>query len=59
MESTYCIKWPESMPSTKSGLQRWSIQTFCNMLELAGINSAIFCKEVTGEKLSRKYCLLF
>ena len=31
---------------------------FLNMLDLAGINSAILCEEVPGEKLSRKDYLL-
>ena len=44
--------------STKSGSQRLLIQVFFNMLDLAGINSAILYKEVTGEKLSRKDYLL-
>ena len=40
--------------STESGSRRWPIKVFYNMLNLAGINSAILYKEASGEKLSRK-----
>ncbi|CAD1479151.1 unnamed protein product [Heterotrigona itama] len=38
----------------KSSSQRWPLQVFFNILDLAGINSWILYKETTGENISRK-----
>lgn len=40
--------------SVKSKSQRWPLQVFFNILDLAGINAWISYKESTGEKMSRQ-----
>lgn len=44
--------------SVKSKSYRWPVQVFFNILDLAGINSWILYKEVTGQKISRQEFLL-
>lgn len=39
--------------SVKSKCQRWPLQEFFNILDLAGINAWILYKETTGEEISR------
>lgn len=40
--------------SVKSKCQRWPLQVFFNILDLAGINAWILYKETTGEEISRQ-----
>ena len=40
--------------SVKSKSQRWPLQVFFNILDLAGINSWILYQETTGEGISRQ-----
>jgi len=40
--------------SVKSKSQRWPLQVFFNILDLAGINAYILYKETTGEEISRQ-----
>ena len=40
--------------STKTPSRRWPMAVWCNMLDLAGINSWIIFKKVTGSKISRR-----
>lgn len=40
--------------SVKSKCQRWPLQVFFNILDLAGINAWILYTETTGEKISRQ-----
>ena len=47
------IKWSENIVATEV-VHDDGPSIFLDMLDLAGINSAILYKEVTGEKLSRK-----
>ena len=44
--------------SVKSASRRWTFHTFCNILDLAGINSCILYREVTSAKISRRDFLL-
>lgn len=44
--------------SVKSKCNRWPVQVFFNILDLAGINSWILYQETTGLKLSRQSFLL-
>ncbi|GFX27181.1 catenin alpha [Trichonephila clavipes] len=44
--------------SVKAGSKRWPVHVFYNVLNLAGINSWILHKEVTGKKLTREYLQL-
>ena len=44
--------------SVKSASRRWPFHTFCNILDLAGINSWVLYKEVTKEKISSRDFLL-
>ena len=37
--------------STKVLSRRWPLQIFYNVLDLAGINAYILCKEVSGKKI--------
>ena len=43
--------------SVKSGVRRWPLACFFNMLDLAGINAFILYKKVTGQRLSRRQFL--
>lgn len=40
--------------SVKSGSRRWPLQVFFNILDLAGINSWILYRSITGKNISRK-----
>lgn len=40
--------------TVKSGSQRWPLQVFFNILDIAGINSWIIYKELTGTNITRK-----
>ena len=40
--------------SVKSSCRRWPFHTWCNVQDLAGINSWILHKELTGENISRR-----
>ena len=44
--------------STKAGTRRWPLATFCNILDLAGINAWILYKKCTGRIVSRRDFLL-
>lgn len=44
--------------SVKAASRRWPVHVFYNILDLAGINSWILYKEVTGSKISRIHFLL-
>lgn len=40
--------------SVKSKSQRWPLQVFFSILDLAGINAWLLYKETTGEEISRQ-----
>ena len=44
--------------STKVSSHRWPLQMFYYVLDLAGINACVVCKEVIGKKISRREYLL-
>lgn len=40
--------------TVKAGSRRWPLEVFCNLLNLAAINSPILCNETTQENTSSK-----
>ena len=44
--------------TTKASSRQWTLQVFCNIINLAGINSWILYKEAIGKNISRNKFLL-
>jgi hypothetical protein len=44
--------------SVKAGSRRWPLQVWYNVLDLAGINSWVLYRQVTGKKISRRNFIL-